>query len=228
MKFEIKLEGIKETQKMLDDLARKQIPFATAKALNAIAKEVKAAEVQEMKKVFDRPTPFILNGMYIFPALKTRQVVEVGFKDKQAKSIAPHIEGGDRPMKRSEILLGRRWWTPGAGARKNQYGNISSGQITQVLSVLKRSADPYQNITPRSKRRNKKPRDYFMLKWQKGKLRPGVWEKQKSGVKPILMFIDEPQYRGRFHFFKIAQAVVASKWKAIFNEALAQAIRTAR
>ena len=42
--FDIKLFGFKELTKDLDKMQRKQIPFATMKALNETANEVKKAE----------------------------------------------------------------------------------------------------------------------------------------------------------------------------------------
>ncbi len=135
--LEIQVTGIKEALRRLNNLAN-EIPFAASKALNDTAKEVKQEEVREIDRVFDRPTPYVKNSLYVYPSSKTKLVAEVSFKDRQQKIMAPHVYGGTRVMKRSEKLLGE-YYVPGQGARLNQYGNMSPGQVTQVLSALKSS-----------------------------------------------------------------------------------------
>lgn len=225
--LEIQVTGIKEALRRLNNLAN-EIPFAASKALNDTAKEVKQEEVREIDRVFDRPTPYVKNSLYVYPSSKTKLVAEVSFKDRQQKIMAPHVYGGTRVMKRSEKLLGE-YYVPGQGARLNQYGNMSPGQVTQVLSALKKLSDPYQNTSKRSRSRNKKPRDYFMLRSRRGGLPAGVYEKRSAGrVKPIMIFTKSPSYQKRFPFHKVAENVCRRVFLQKFNAAIDYALRNPR
>ncbi|MCA8349176.1 hypothetical protein [Burkholderia cepacia] len=50
---------VRALEKKLDALARKQLPFATAQAINATAEKVREAERENMSKVLDKPNVFI-------------------------------------------------------------------------------------------------------------------------------------------------------------------------
>ena len=50
---------------------RSEHPFALAYALTKTAQDIKAAEIDVMKNVFDRPTRFTLNVLFLKPATKT-------------------------------------------------------------------------------------------------------------------------------------------------------------
>ena len=129
-------------------------------------------------------------------------------------------------MKPSERKL-RAHWVPGSGARLNQYGNISGGQMTQLLSVLKLFPEVgyLANITPGSRKRNKKPRNYFLVGWENKGLRAGVWERMTSGrVKPILIFIKNPSYYARFKFYDVVRRSINKNVNRRFAEAFEAAL----
>lgn len=236
MKFTIKT-NINKVIKDLNDIARKQVPFAVSKALNETAKEIKRFQVQEMQKVFDRPTPYTLNSIFIKNSTKRDLSVEVSFKDKLGHiHVAPQVYGGERKFKRSEKWLQRigapsgSYWVPGKGARLNQYGNISGGNITQILSALGANPDPYSNTTVRSRKRNKKIPTFVLIK-PGFQLAPGVWQRygvKNRKLKPILMFTNRPQYKERYRFFDIAINTIQKHFDQKFREALDYALNTAK
>ncbi len=226
-------------QKKMSALEKKQIPFALAKSLTDTAKEVKKEIVKEMRNVFDRPTPYTLNSLYIDPAVKKKNKFSatVKIKDSAQKGIAPvkylgaEVEGGERNLKRSEIALQRRGFlskdrfvVPGRGVRLDRHGNISGSQMVQILSAL--GAFTESGFTMNRAGKLKKHRNFFVPK-PGSKLKPGVWERTRSGIKPILMFVKSPQYRKRLHFYKIAQRVSASKFNRIFKANFIHAMKTA-
>lgn len=225
MIFKIEVTGLDEVIRNLNNLAQKEMPFAISKGLNDTTAEIRTAEVRKMKEVFKEPTPYTLKSTYIRPANKTKLDAEVGVNDLAMKYLEPQIFGGPRAMKRSERYL-QHFWSPGGGARLNKYGNISPGQITQVLSVLGRLPDKYSNISVRSRKRNLKPRDYFLLRTKHGKLTPGVWERKKSGVKPILAFIRGPQYKRRYPFVEVGIAVARQRLVANVRANISAAIQS--
>ena len=185
--FNVKVDD-KSVMAMLRGYER-HLPFAMAKGLTKLGQLVKEEEIQEMKRVFDRPTPFTLNSLKLTPAKKDRLSATVWFKDPPRLGMGQHylepqVYGGSRELKRLEKLLKMKHLMPGAGAKLDAYGNITRGQITQVLSVLKafNTAGYDMNLTSRSGKRNRKPRDYFAVTKKRGGLVPGVYQRVQSGV----------------------------------------------
>lgn len=110
----------------------------------------------------------------------------------------------------------------------DRYGNISRGQIQQMLAGLGASRDPYQNSTPRSRKRNTQPSQYFAVS-APGRLKPGIYQRTGRGsIKPIVMFVKQPMYRPRLRFYEVAEQTAKAVWPAEFNKSLAIALATAR
>jgi len=162
---------------------------ACAIALNKAGKLVKEAEVAEMKSVFDNPTRYTLNSLQLTPATKTDLKATVWFKEPDrmgAHYLVPQVDGGQRKLKGFERAIGEGELVPALGAKLNQYGNVSPGQIRQILSVLGKaetSAGYSANITDRSRRRNTKERDYVVIdRRQRGNLPLGVYQRFQTGA----------------------------------------------
>lgn len=211
-----------EVIKWLDNIQHKELPFAKSLMLNYCAQDIKAAEIVEMKKVFDRPTPYTLNSLMITPATKTKPRAAVWFKDQAVRFMLPHIEGGTREQKRSEKWLSssgamgvNRYWIP-ATRVQNKYGNITGGRITQIMSALHAGPDVTAYRTARSAKRKKNPPEYVPI-LRKSWLHPGVYQRYARGrIKPVLLFAPNVTYRRRFDFFGVAEktlnAVFERNW----------------
>ncbi|EHL97720.1 hypothetical protein HMPREF9946_04003 [Acetobacteraceae bacterium AT-5844] len=106
----------------LDDLAKKQVPFAAAQALNETAQMAQISVRRQLPSIFDRPTPFTMNAIGIQRATKGRLEARVFVKDKQAEYLKVQEDGGTRIPKKRAILLPR-------AIRLNQYGNMARGAI---------------------------------------------------------------------------------------------------
>lgn len=162
---------------------------ACAVALNKTGKLIKEAEVAEMKAVFDNPTSYTLNSLKLTPATKDNLQATVWFKqpDRMGQHyLVPQVDGGQRKLKGFERGVGLGELTPALGAKLNRYGNVSPGQIRQILSVLGKaetSAGYMANITDRSRRRNTKERDYVVIdSRQRGNLPLGVYQRFQTGA----------------------------------------------
>lgn len=218
----------------LNEVQKRHVPFATALALTRTAQKVKEAEIAEMRRVFDRPTPFTLRSLFLKRATKQQQVAIVGIKDypRHTGYFKPQVYGGTREPKAFEQLLRRagilrpgRFAVPGAGARLDRYGNMRGGQITQILSALHASRDPAANRSnsPRSGRKARRAA-YFV-----GGQPRGVWQRLGGRrVVPVLVFIASPRYGPRFRFYEVGKRVVAHEFSGQFARALAHALATAR
>ena len=187
-----------------------QLPFATAKALTQTGQKVKAAITASMRTSFDHPTPYTINSVFLKPATKTNLVAQVDLKNWASKGappsvyLAPQVYGGARQPKASEILLRRKnilpggmFWVPGAGAKLDSYGNMSRGQIVQVISALQaNSAAGYTaNKSYRiGARKNLNTDGYFVGKPANGLMPLGVYLRTKTGLLPIMIFVNSPHY----------------------------------
>lgn len=143
--------GVSSTVPQLQEALAKganQVPFAAAVAINAVGGLGQVAVRAEMKSVFDRPTDWVLNSLRLERASKTKLEATVWFKEAGTagagdSTVAPHIFGGVRRFKPMEArlrgigLLPSGWYVvPGEGAVLDGFGNMSRGQISQMLNVL--------------------------------------------------------------------------------------------
>lgn len=213
----------------LGNLAKEDAPIVTAYALTKTAGDIKSAEIDSMKSVFDRPTRFTLNALRTKPATKRDLVAEVFFKDGFGsipawRYLGPQVAGGARVHKAHEKRLIRaghmtaeEYAVPGAGAKLDASGNISGSTIERILSQLgaaEQFAGYQANATNsrRSKAKQKKAGTYFVLRAgasgrSNRSVAPGIYH--RTGLKemvPVIMFVKAPRYQKRFPFYETAGA----------------------
>lgn len=233
----------------------KQGRYACAVALTRTAQDVRTDLRKEMVRVFDRPTRFTLNSLYLKPATKVDLTARVWLKDDfgtKPNYLMPQIEGGARPQKRFEELLRQRGLmsdseraVPGAGAKLDAYGNMSRGQIVQIISQLGafNLAGASQNATGsiRSKRKRAQAVYFYARKgeartgarsWKRGEkvqhLPTGIYLRTAEGIKPVLLFVQGAKYRIRLHFVPVALGTIDRAFPGHWHREYAQALRTAR
>lgn len=103
----------------------------------------------EMHRVFDRPTPWILNSVQVDKATRDRPVCTIRFAYRGGKGVDPNsvlqaeILGGLRNNKRFEralqnkgLLLPGQAAVPSRACPLDAYGNVSGSFIVRMLSVL--------------------------------------------------------------------------------------------
>jgi hypothetical protein len=190
---------------MLSDLGRKQLPFATAMALNDTAESVKRVEELEIDRAFDRPTPFTRRALYMRRASKGRLTAQVGVKSLQAKYLKLQATGGVRRPAGSALVVP-------VSARKNKYGNLARGAVKKSL----KRAD----VFVAGKRRGKT-----------GHLRAGVYQRPKRSGQPLKLLVAfEPraEYSPRWDFQSLAMRRASGVFPDRFKARLVQAIRSAK
>lgn len=246
MAFDVR-GGIKDITAHLTSLQRRHVPFATALALTRTAKFIEIKEREEVRRVFDRPTRFTQNAFFVRPATKSRLWAEVKVKDESLKAVppikwlAPQIFGGRRTAKRFEDLLRKRgllppgmFVVPATGARLDAYGNVSRGQLQQILAQLQAARDPLQRETKRSRKQRTRGRYLVAYPGQKrtAHLKPGIYERNDfafgSAVRPVFIYVRAPRYRKRLRFYEIADGVGRARFPIEFALAMRHALRTAR
>ena len=240
------------------DVAPGQVAYATMLALNKTAEQVRAEIQVEMQRVFDKPTPWVINSLRIKYASKTKLMAEIEFKDKNSVESArsmlePHVYGGARHYKAMEArlfnagLLPAGWnVVPGGAANLDAFGNMSQGQITQILNVLQTYTEAGYNTAnsktiDRLAKGSKKKGTYGFTYWvnppptsqpAKGKhLPPGVYQRVYSGfgtsLKPVLIFVKRAAYKARLDFWGISKRAAERDMSNNFKEALDMATKTA-
>lgn len=219
---------------------------ALADALNHTANQANRALVDEIDEVFDHPTSFTRNAIRVFHAKPNNLEASLWVKDEKDGAskgaapedwVAPQVFGGPRVDKASErnlrskgILPAGKFLVPGAGAKLDSYGNMSRGQIIQILSGL--GAMEYRsgfkaNATDSARSiRKGHQRAYFVMK--RGRVPIGIGERREGNVTMVLAFVSQPQYRVRFKFHDVVRAIAEddSRLEANIEQALAKAMQT--
>lgn len=205
----------------------KQARFVAAYALTNAMKDAREAEIDTMRSVFDKPTPYTLRALKVVPATKANLRAELGFKEFGGtpawKYLGPQVEGGPRRRKRFEIALqavgilrSNEYVVPGAGATLDGYGNMSSGQLRQLLSALGASSDRAQNTQHRPKRGNRRRNlDFFVLRGTRAP--DGVYLRVERKAVPMLIFVRSVSYRPRFPYYSKAREVIPRAYERHFR-----------
>lgn len=217
------------------DARQKSIPVATSNALNLAANKVRDQEISTMQRVFDRPTRYTLNSLFVTRASVADLRARVFLKERWSGKhyLRPEIYGGGRLPKGFELMLRQAghlpdgmYAVPGGGAKIDAYGNMSRGQLLQVMSYLRLAerTSGYTANRPHGKRRGRKRPEFFVGRPGDGRLPLGVWQSFRFGmgsaVKPILIFVKQPQYQARFHFHKVAHEVARKAFPLFFEREL--------
>lgn len=151
MNFTIDTRDIDRVRKSFAQFSDRRFNAGLATALTRTAQAVKVAQQAEMRDVFDRPSPYTLGAVFVDRARADKLEARVGIADSPAsrgraaiKYLRWQISGGQRTPKAYERALMRAGalhddmlTVPGKFARLDAFGNISAGQIRQILSQLR-------------------------------------------------------------------------------------------
>jgi len=221
-------------------MTAKQIPFATAMALTRTAQDVKRAEIATMKQVFDRPTRYVLDALYVQPASKATLTAQVGFKDTfftRAGStdawtiLGPHIEGGGRKMKKSEIHIFGNYYVPTkyAASYLDSHGNLPGGLLYKIQGQLMVQTDPLNNATnSRRSQANRANMRFFIQRMATGYKAVMLRLGNSRDAVPFLLEIPAPQYRKRFPYWDVADKTIRDRLPVNWDAAIQYAMGTTR
>lgn len=168
MKLTLDVKGLDQaTRDLAERFSERRLNAALATGLTRTALDIREEVKREMRAVFDRPTRFTLDAVYVNPALGSQPVTgalygegvkrrgsnakflqaEVELKDDFGYSepyLRSQVTGGQRRLKGLEIalkaagILPAGWVAvPGKDTRRDAYGNVTSGLVRQVLSQLR-------------------------------------------------------------------------------------------
>lgn len=83
---------------------KKQIPFATARALTSTARKIQEAQKDNLQSRLDNPTPFTVNSVASKAARKTNLKAKVLIRPTAAEYLAPEEFGGTRHLGGKALL----------------------------------------------------------------------------------------------------------------------------
>lgn len=113
MRIDLNIDGIGKVKKTLERLSGAQARVAFAGALNDAAFQVRRVMRSEIQSAFDRPTPYVMNSVYVRQATPENLGVTIEPTYFGGKGIDPQrilqaqSFGGTRRDKRTEIALRR-------------------------------------------------------------------------------------------------------------------------
>jgi len=204
MDVSLKIENLGAVRDVLAQLGGEQARGAYAKAINDTAFQVRRALQNEMRSVFDRPTPYIVSSPRVVLATPGKLTASIAPAYRGGKGIDPQKIlqaqefGGARRDKRSEVALRRAGIlpagyytaipeTPYPGSDDGR-GNVRGPFLVQLITYFQASGDQgfKANMTDKRKRAIHKGtaktagRRYFVSygRLRSGKtqhLAPGIW-----------------------------------------------------
>jgi hypothetical protein len=203
------------------------------RATNELAYRGVEALQDEMRRVFDRPTRWVLSGMNVIPmtggANSTRAAVvdwKPGRGNKAipaAKILRAQIEGGQRGQKRFEKALrlpADLVAVPARGTPLDAHGNLSPGLIVRILSDLRLFGEQGY----RANRPAGKAGKYTILYRQIGRLPAGIYERAAGRVgrpKMVIAFVRAGTYRPRLNPREVIARMIERERDAVWQMALA-------
>lgn len=257
----VELQGLDKYQQLIGDLSGRRVQAAVATAVTRTAVAVRSDALAGMRQSLDRPTPYTQRQLRYTVATADNPVSAVGFnvapiqdingtvvrfadlgagETPAGKYLMPNVEGGTRRLKGMEValrmagLLPAGWFAvPGAGARLDGYGNVSAGQVIQVLSQLRlqivggfnRSMTGGRSAINAQKRAGGR---FFVLPPGGGK-QPGVYQREFYGrnVTPVFIFVRSVRYSPRYRFDQITERTSARVLPVQVTRALREQIQRA-
>lgn len=201
-----------------------QYRFAGALALTRTVGAVKEALPGEVASALDRPTSFTKAGFFTVPARKDTLTATVGIKDKQADYLFYQVEGGERAPTRQALRL------PSV-VQLDAAGNIPAGTIKRLIA----RALAGKRATKAQGRRFGVSTEVDLFYGEPGGGRPaGIYKRVPIGdgatrLVPIIVFPKQSAHYGRkFDFYAVADRIVERSFPGELDQAVTQALATAR
>jgi len=195
--------NIKEVTDYLTDLEKKQVPFATSRAINDVLFEARKEEMVQIPNFIDRPNPFTKRAFKVEKSHKKQKVINGSLiiKPIQWDYLQHQVKGG---VRRERMI------TVPVEQKVNKYGNIPG--LKRKKPIWRRG----QGVT----------RGTFV-----GTLKGtyGVWGRVgRDKLRLLVAFINEARYKKILPFKEIAKKVVDKRFDDLFDKHIIRAIKTAK
>lgn len=193
-------------RRSLDRLTRRQLPYATALALNSTAELVRIGQQENLRKVLDAPTPFTINAVAVRRASKSRPEALVYIKPVAAAYLLPYERGGKNKLNSKALLKP-------VNARVNQYGNLPRNFVKNAKA---------------------KPNMFVGKVQTKNGIVDGVWQRtakkrgSKTGLKLLVDFTNAHEATQRIDYRGVGTRIVRAVFSRELRKGIDKAMATAR
>lgn len=198
MQIKVK-DNSKKLAKKLTDVQKKQIPYASAQAINNTLFGLRKEMAKQTVKKLDRPVPFTQRGFLVTKAKKSNLVGMLKIRPEVASYLKYQIDGGVR-SKATKIPV-----PIVKNKRLNKYGNIA-GKRSGLVKGSKEFIATIGGATGVWKENRKGQPPTLLIKFH---------DSVKYDKKP-------------FDFYKIGRGYINSTYDRQLTKALAKALRTAK
>ena len=242
IELSVNLKGVKQLRGVLTGLSKKMPEIEHFALINA-GEKAKDAITGQIIGVFDRPTSKIIKAVRISDSLGGKvgrrtigKPLKIWLKDVYTdksgenmleRVLSPHIFGGRRAAKPSELRLRRagilrsgEFLVPSRSAPLNRHGNITGGEMTRILSDLKSFTEAGFNA---NRNLQKAGKDRYFVASPRGTR--GIYKAVGAGGRGIsLVFLivkGAPTYRKSLRFFETGASVFTNniyrEFDRVFN-----------
>ncbi len=207
----ITLQGLDQFTERLNEIDKKQIPFALARALTKLGQMGRDVVQQDINANVDNPTPFTKRATFVAGpsgkayVVKGETSVVFGLKPIQSGYLDVQYFGGSSALRPFETKFIGKHLVATDNAERDQYGNAPKAYIQRVLSDAKA-----------------KRNGYYMTK-------KTVRYRPKGGESlTVFNILDKaPTYTPTLSLDESIE-VVLKAWPSVFDRAFKEAMATAR
>jgi hypothetical protein len=238
----VRVEGLEAARRTVEGFSDRRFAAAIATALTRTGRQMQAAWRQELAQDLDRPTPLTLRAPVSSTATASSLVTAVSLRDVARAGDVPPSEyigtqeqGGSRGLKKFErALIARGSMRPGQRAVPGQYakidgyGNVSRGQLVQVLAQLGTAFSPgYARVIAadgarRARNAARSGNAYVAVPEPRGKLAAGIYRKFNGDLLPVFFFVSGTRYEKRTSLIEAARKVAEARFPAELRRSLAE------
>lgn len=214
------MAGLKELSAQLQKI-KKQVPFATAQALTAVARKIADAQKTAFQRQLDNPTPFTVNSVRSFGARKSSLMAKVIVMDTAASYLEPFEFGGQHKLN-SQALLNPK------NIKLNKYGNLTRNKMTQLKAkpdVFVGEVGGANGVWQRTKAKKGKKGKKRRKRSANGTRQPRM---KMPAPKLLIQFGDALPVKPTLGYFDRAQAMASALMPTELSKAMAEAMRTAK
>ena len=213
-------------ERSLQILAEKQMPFATAQAVNDVARAARDGMNNAMASVFDRPNKFTQRAIVAPPELaatKQSPKATITARPIQAKYLRLEDTGGTRSPSDNTRKQATALVEPGKSLPLDEFGGIPAGTVRQLKSQIKRKSQ--------RARRGSKPVDtsIFYLPEAKTAWGGGFFRRLPDHkVTRLIAMVTTAHYSARMDYRGHVTRAAQATWHTAMMSRLGAAIATAR
>ena len=238
IKVDLDTKGLEQFRQFSD----RRVKAAIATTLTRTAREVQKDWGKQLSGKLEKPTALTMRSVNMEQATAQSLVATVAVVDRIANDGIPPAEylgtqerGGTRDLKKFEramvskgAMLADQRAVPARGARLDGFGNVSRGQIVEVLNQIVGAAQlspGYRKVISRKAEKRaasakRAGKTYVAFPKQVGAVPPGVYWQQKRALEPIFYFVNRAMYGRKLDLIKGSRDTVAKVLQAQWDRAL--------